>query len=318
MPARITWRRELLAAGFAAGEVRQQVRVGALVSVRRGAYLTGALPPDPELRHVILVRAALSDLAADAVVSHASAAVVLGLPLWNVPLGHVHVTRCRRSGARRSSGAHVHAAPLEPDEIVEVDGLRLTSPARTVVDLARWLPFEQAVVAADGALRLELVTRAGLAEAVERAARRSGSPAARRVVAFADERSESPGESRSRVALQNAGLPRPVLQWEVHGASASSAGRGTSWTTSIPWPSGSCVRSGPRNPPRSTCGDLAARRLAATMHDGLRRRMRRTTDATTPPDGRSRQGAPGRRYAAGINPLGSSTYLRAAPWSNSW
>jgi hypothetical protein len=231
VPARITWRRELLAAGFAAGEVRQRLRAGALVSVRRGAYLTGALPPDPELRHIILVRAALPDLAADAVVSHASAAVLLGMPLWNVPLGHVHVTRCRRSGARRSSGAHVHAAPLEPDEIVEVDGLRLTSPARTVVDLARWLPFEQAVVAADGALRLQLVTRAGLAEAVERAARRPGSPAARRVVAFADERSESPGESRSRVALQRAGLPRPVLQWEVHGRSGLWLAR-----TDFGWP----------------------------------------------------------------------------------
>jgi hypothetical protein len=45
VPARITWRRELLAAGFAAGDVRQLLRVGALVSVRRGAYLTGALPP---------------------------------------------------------------------------------------------------------------------------------------------------------------------------------------------------------------------------------------------------------------------------------
>jgi hypothetical protein len=42
-----------------------------------------------------------------------------------------------------------------------------------------------------------------------------GVPDARRVVAFADARSESVGESRSRVAIALAGLPPPQLQWPV-------------------------------------------------------------------------------------------------------
>jgi hypothetical protein len=168
---------------------------------------------------------------------------------------------------------------------------------------------------------------------VERAARRPGSPAARRVVAFADERSASPGESRSRVALRNAGLPRPVLQREVHGRSGlwlactdfgrpelrrvgEFGGKAKYGRLLKPGqaPSGSGARSVPRDAARSTCGDLAARR-----------RARRCTTScedepatTTPPGGRGHQGAPGRRHAAGINPFGSSTYLRAAPWSNSW
>jgi hypothetical protein len=46
---------------------------------------------------------------------------------------------------------------------------------------------------------------------------RVGTPAARRVVALADARSESPGESRSRFRMYLASLPDPATQWEVPG-----------------------------------------------------------------------------------------------------
>jgi hypothetical protein len=59
------------------------------------------------------------------------------------------------------------------------------------------------------------VDQAALADALLAAARWPGTPAARRVIAFADGRSANVGESRSRVALQRAGLPAPVLQWAV-------------------------------------------------------------------------------------------------------
>ena len=54
-------------------------------------------------------------------------------------------------------------------------------------------------------------------------------PAARRVIAFADGRSESVGESRSRVAIAAAGLPPPELQWPVRLAD------GTAYTD-FAWP----------------------------------------------------------------------------------
>jgi hypothetical protein len=55
---------------------------------------------------------------------------------------------------------HLHAAALEPDEVAIVDGLLVTSVARTVTDLARFLPSEPALVPADGALHRGLVTPA--------------------------------------------------------------------------------------------------------------------------------------------------------------
>lgn len=226
MRAPLERRRELLAAGFVDGELRRRLRAGERVSIRRGVYARpDALPDDAGARHAVTVRAAMPELAPDAVVSHVSAAVLLGLPVWSVPLARVHVTRTRRAGARRRARLHVHAAPLDPDEVVEVEGVAVTSPGRTVVDLARSLPFEQAVCLADGALSTRLLVRDELDAAVRRSARRPGTPAARRVVAFADGLSESVGESRSRVAIHLAGLPAPVLQWSVRSPDGRLIGR---------------------------------------------------------------------------------------------
>lgn len=91
----------------------------------------------------------------------------------------------------------------------------VTALARTVIDLARSLPFAEAVAIADAALHRHLVTREELLAALARAVRRPGTSAAARVVAFADPGGMSVGESRSRVALRDAGIPAPVLQWTV-------------------------------------------------------------------------------------------------------
>jgi hypothetical protein len=210
-------RRELLAGGLTDAELRGLRRRGVLSTVRPGAYVHGTGPDDAAARHLLEIRAALPSLGADTVVSHTSAAVVHGLPLWAVRLDRVHATRNRESGARRSGVVHLHAAVLLPDEVVVVDGLPVTSVARTIADLGRELPFEAALVAADGALFGRLVTPDALMAAVERGAHRPRNGAARRVVAFADGRAESPGETRSRVAIQRAGLPAPVLQYAVDG-----------------------------------------------------------------------------------------------------
>lgn len=216
-------RPRLLAAGFTDDELRRLRAERSVVAVRPGAYVhsSDARLREPEGRHALQVEAAVQQIGPGAVVSHASAAVLHGLPLWAVPLDRVHVTRDRRSGGRRTRYLHLHPAALDPDEIALVRGIAVTSVARTVADLARSLPFEAAVVAADGALRDHPIGRADLLEAVQRRSNRRGTSAARRVAAFADGRSESVGESRSRVALARCGLPPPVLQWEVR----TTAGR---------------------------------------------------------------------------------------------
>jgi hypothetical protein len=232
----IVRRRELLAAGFTHDEVRRSLRNGELVVVRPGAYSREALPRGPDERHRLQVHAAAAGLAAEAAVSHVSAVVLHDLPTWGMALDRVHATRARRSGGRRGRTVHLHTAPLAPDEIALVDGITVTAPARTVVDVARTAPFEQAVVVADRALATGLVTPSRLAAQVVTAAGWPGAPAARRVVAFADGRSESVGESRSRTAIAAAGLPDPVLQWQVTTTGGRLLGR-----TDFGWPARSVI-----------------------------------------------------------------------------
>ena len=225
-------RRELIGAGFTDDEVRRAVRSGVWRAVRPGAYLRADDPvlADPDLRHVQLVLATVRRLDGSPVVSHVSAAALHGLPLWGVPLRTVHVTRDASSGGRRTRHLHVHPAPIAPDEVVTLRGLRVTSPARTVVDIARTSRFESAVVVADAAVKAELCTPAELDAAIARAGRRSGGPASRRVVAFADGLADGPGESRARVRMHLAGLPRPVLQ-HVRDRSGRHVGQVDFW-----WP----------------------------------------------------------------------------------
>ncbi|WP_037081025.1 type IV toxin-antitoxin system AbiEi family antitoxin domain-containing protein [Pseudonocardia spinosispora] len=222
-------RQDLLSSGFTAAELRQLRSSGQLSLVRRGRYLAGAQPDDEADRHRLLIGATFPELAADAVLSHGSAAVLHGLPTWGVPLDRVAVTRNRRSGARRGTRAHVHAAPLGTDEVCLIDGFPVTSLPRTVVDIARALVFESAVVIGDAALRL--IGPDELADMLARARRRPGVARAGRAVAFMNPASESVGESRSRVAIAMAGLPAPVLQWEVRAPSGRLIGR-----TDLAWP----------------------------------------------------------------------------------
>jgi hypothetical protein len=146
--------------------------------------------------------------------------VLLGLPVWNRPLDRVHVSRTGAGGGRITRGVHRHVTPLHAGEVVAVDGIPVTDPARTVVDVACAAPFEEAVVVADAALaprpgrRPPLTDVARLRAALDRCGRH-GRTGARRVLAFADGGARSPGESRSRVAMWRAGLPAPVLQHEV-------------------------------------------------------------------------------------------------------
>jgi predicted transcriptional regulator of viral defense system len=92
-------RHRLRAEGYRDDEVQRMLRRGALTPVRRGAYVVGPLPPEAAERHHLEVRAALARMSPDAVVSHVSAAVLHGLPVWAIRIDRVHATRTRQNGA---------------------------------------------------------------------------------------------------------------------------------------------------------------------------------------------------------------------------
>ncbi|GAB2548450.1 hypothetical protein GCM10027167_63160 [Nocardia heshunensis] len=101
------------------------------------------------------------------------------------------------------------------DSAVEVDGLLVTTPARTVVDLALTLPLDVAVVAGDALAGAFGLTALELADELAQAKGRYGIGKAKQVVGMVDGRSQSIGESLSRLMIHRHGLPRPGSQGNV-------------------------------------------------------------------------------------------------------
>ena len=215
LPALLRLRRDAVAQGFSDDELHRLVRAGQWSRLRRGAYLDGGLPSSPEERHRLLVRATVAGLRGLAVASHQSAAVLLGLPLWGVRLDQVHVTRRPPAVQDSSRVLRCHVARLPTDQVVDVDGLHVTGPERTVLDLARQHPLEPAVVSLDGALHRGAASVAGLRRALASLSGTPGSRRAARALDLADGRSESVGESRSRVLLHQLGVAPSGCQHEI-------------------------------------------------------------------------------------------------------
>lgn len=207
---------ELAAQGIGYGEMARLARTGEARRIRRGGYAFG-----PDLgehadaeRHRELIDASIDGLADEAVLSHTSAAVLHGLPTWRTELERVHVGRTRDYGGRIGGVVHVHPAKLPDDQVVEIEGRRVTSLARTVVDLGCTLSLFKAVPLGDAALAQGLPPDE-LAEVLRSCRRRHGIPRARRMVGMLVAESESVGESCSRVVMVQNGLPVPELQHEV-------------------------------------------------------------------------------------------------------
>ena len=163
--------------------------------------------------------------------SRQSAAALHGLPLLDkrVQRIHLHATTPRGSGSR--GDVTVHVGRGDPD-IVERRGLRLTSPTRTVLDLARTLPHGEALALADAAIRprpveggtrgagAPLCTKAELLELARQWVTSRGGWNAYLAINEADPLSGSLGESMARSLFIRLGAPRPQLQaplWDDRG-----------------------------------------------------------------------------------------------------
>lgn len=85
--------------------------------------------------------------------SYFAAAALWGIRILGRWPELVNVTIDRAAGGRSDGALRRHCVGLESTEIVVLDGLTVTSPAQTVVDLVRMLQFADAIVAASPALR---------------------------------------------------------------------------------------------------------------------------------------------------------------------
>lgn len=192
--------------------------------VEADTYVGARVADSPLLR----VRAALVRGGPTAVATGWSACVVHGLDVASRPVPLEIAAPDRR--LRPGPGLTVRRARVPEEEVTEVDGTRATTMLRTALDLAArsgpaWSavdrvvdPLTDAVVAADA-----LACRGGFtADDLRSAAACHGGcrrvRRVERVAALLDPRPDSPPESRARVALVLAGLPRPRVRHPVRDA----------------------------------------------------------------------------------------------------
>ncbi|WP_431839723.1 hypothetical protein [Gordonia hongkongensis] len=143
------------------------------------------------------------------VVSHESAAALHGIPLLRPDMTTVHFTSSKTG--RTGDKIHIHRDNLPDEQVMSVDNVRVTTPARTVADVARLGTFEQAVCCLDSGLRSG-ITHAEIQAVVASSIKMKGIRQLRQALSMADARSESVGESFSRATMIAVGLPLPNLQ----------------------------------------------------------------------------------------------------------
>lgn len=210
-------RADVLGRGIDADDIKRRLARHEWQVVRRGVYArTSAVDALTAMQlHRLRIEATAPQLGEHCVVSHMSAACLHGIELVRLPGRAVQVTNpIARSGHRRRV-LQTYCAKVDVDEITKVDGIRVTTVARTIIDIARTCGFEQGVVAADHALHNGCVTPDELVASAARASRRSGIRTAHQVIAFAESETESVGESRSRVLMAREGLPAPEVQFRL-------------------------------------------------------------------------------------------------------
>ena len=204
-------RKQLLAAGVSSDAIKHRLKTERLHRVHRGTYAVGHLATAWRAR----AQQALLAFDGFAVISHWWAAALWGL--MPVPDGRVDVTRAK-SSARRRKDILVHGTTLlDTRDFTTRLGLRITTPERTILDLAASLSqYDLEALIADAMVR-KLVTVDSLKAILTRAGRRRGAAKLKRAL------EESPGLTRSqyerllRRICRAADLPQPITNAIVEG-----------------------------------------------------------------------------------------------------
>lgn len=222
-------RRDLLSGPFVGSEAvscgllsREQLRSGAYRRLYRDVYVCAEIPDSQELR----VKAACLIVPPGAVLSGRTAAWVHGVDVRRAD-EPVEITVPPKMSIWPRAGLAIRHARIEPDDVTVVDSAAVTSPLRTGFDLARRKGLVGAVIASDALTNAGLFTPQQLLT-YARSPRFKGWRGIRqvpKVVEHTEPKTESPGETRLRLIIVLAGLPRPEAQIDVFDPYGRHCGR---------------------------------------------------------------------------------------------
>lgn len=201
----VVTRAQLLEAGMSPSAIGRRLKGGHLRALHRGVYLLGPLEPERATEMAAVLAGGRR-----AVLSHVSAAAVWGMRR-ETRRGPVHVS-VPGSGRRGRAGIRFHrVTTLADDERAVADGIPITSPGRTLLDLAPMLGSRELELAMGRAERQELIGSNGLETLLRRHRGRPGVPLLRTLVRerTGPDFTRSEAERRCLQLLSTAGLPRP-------------------------------------------------------------------------------------------------------------
>jgi len=169
------------------------------------------------------------------VISHHTAALLLGLPLpgWLAADTRIHVTVPAGTRPPQMTGVIGHELRTELMNVESIDGLPVTSPLQTWADLGTVLPRTALVAVADFLLAGEnpAYSREDLDRVILGRTGRRGVKRLRAAAALARARVESPKETETRLLLFDAGLPEPLTNYVITDAEGAFIAR-----VDLAWP----------------------------------------------------------------------------------
>ena len=205
----VVTRRELLAAGVTAGEIKHRLGSGALLTQHRGVYRVGHEAPSTEARYLAAVRAAGDEAA----LSGRAAAHLYSLIKGSPPPAEitapterrvkgVNTRRCRSLGRR---------------DVTTFHGIPITTVPRTLTDLAADLTADELARACHEAGVRYRTTPRHVNSVLERRPRSPGAEKLRAVISGDQPVTLSPLEQRFRALLRDEGLPLPAMNRSTDG-----------------------------------------------------------------------------------------------------
>lgn len=217
---------EARTAGYSDEEVRARIRSGRWLALRRGVYVdrhqAERALADEVLWHLLVAEGVAAAASERLTFSHGTALRFHGLAHLRDTGSRVHVTRPKRTDLHGliADGIDVHVAGLPPDHVTSTPLFDVTTPARTVADMARYSTPRNATVIGCHALARRLTTRRAVDHVIRTMTRWPGVRNARMVTELMDARAETAIESLALAIWHEQGLPRPQLQvwaYDSHG-----------------------------------------------------------------------------------------------------
>lgn len=194
---------------------------GSELRVARGAYLPRDVweASDARGRYLLRIRAVAETRRVPPVLSHWSAAAIHNLPVVGQWPAQVHLMVGKTSGGRSRNGVVKHNIRLDDRDVVVIDGMRVTSLARTIIDVTSLNHSLSAIAMVDRVLHFDvrsrtpaLLRRAQLLHTWESMLPFRGHARSRDLIEFGETAAATPIESVSRFHMRLIGCPRPRLQ----------------------------------------------------------------------------------------------------------